>query len=84
MINKQFNSPAAAVADIHDGATILIGGFGAALLQELSELGVALPARCLGTPDALVEHGAKLSELGLDAAGIAEAVRDLVGERDSS
>ena len=30
MINKQHETPAAAVADIFDGATILIGGFGAA------------------------------------------------------
>ncbi len=30
MINKQFDSAADAVADIFDGATILIGGFGAA------------------------------------------------------
>ena len=61
-----------------------MGGFGASLLQELAERGVALPARCLGTPDALVEHGAKLSEFGLDAAGIALAVRELAGGRGSS
>jgi 3-oxoadipate CoA-transferase alpha subunit len=30
MINKRVNSPAAAVADIHDGATVMIGGFGEA------------------------------------------------------
>lgn len=30
MINKQYETPAEAVADIFDGATILIGGFGAA------------------------------------------------------
>jgi 3-oxoadipate CoA-transferase alpha subunit len=30
MINKQYDSPADAVADIFDGATVLIGGFGAA------------------------------------------------------
>lgn len=30
MINKQYETPADAVADIFDGATILIGGFGAA------------------------------------------------------
>ncbi len=30
MINKQYETPAAAVADIFDGATVLIGGFGAA------------------------------------------------------
>lgn len=30
MINKRFESAAAAVADIHDGATLMIGGFGEA------------------------------------------------------
>ena len=30
MINKRYETPAEAVADVHDGATILIGGFGAA------------------------------------------------------
>lgn len=30
MINKQYETPAEAVADIFDGATVLIGGFGAA------------------------------------------------------
>jgi 3-oxoadipate CoA-transferase alpha subunit len=30
MINKRYDSPAAAVADIHDGATVMIGGFGEA------------------------------------------------------
>jgi 3-oxoadipate CoA-transferase alpha subunit len=30
VINKQYDSPAEAVADIFDGATVLVGGFGAA------------------------------------------------------
>lgn len=30
MINKIFESLASAVADVHDGATIMIGGFGTA------------------------------------------------------
>lgn len=30
MINKRVDSPAAAVADMHDGATVMIGGFGEA------------------------------------------------------
>ena len=34
MINKRVNSPAAAVADIHDGATVMIGGFGTAGLPD--------------------------------------------------
>lgn len=30
MINKHYDTPAACIADIHDGATVMIGGFGAA------------------------------------------------------
>src|SRR5690349_14681523 len=30
MINKRYESPAAAVEDIHDGASVMIGGFGEA------------------------------------------------------
>lgn len=45
MINKQVESVAEAVRDIHDGATVLIGGFGAAgspieLIHALIDLGV--------------------------------------------
>jgi 3-oxoadipate CoA-transferase alpha subunit len=46
MINKISPSLEAAVADIHDGATVLIGGFGAA----------GMPAALI---DALIDHGAR-------------------------
>ncbi|WP_296663287.1 3-oxoacid CoA-transferase subunit A [Paraburkholderia sp.] len=46
MINKIFDSLQAAVADIHDGATVMIGGFGAA----------GMPAELI---DALIEQGAR-------------------------
>ena len=46
MIDKTVRSPAAAVADIHDGATVMIGGFGTA----------GMPAELI---DALLERGAK-------------------------
>jgi len=46
MINKVCDSTAAAVADVHDGATILIGGFGTA----------GLPAALV---DALLAQGAR-------------------------
>ena len=46
MIDKTVRSPAAAVADIHDGATVMIGGFGT----------VGMPAELI---DALLERGAK-------------------------
>ena len=40
------------------------------------------PARCLAVPDVLIEHGdpdAQTNATGLDAAGIARAVRELLG-----
>ncbi len=60
------------------------GGFGAAVLEALAAAGVAVPVRCLGIPDRLVEHGkpdAQRAELGLDSAAIGRAVRELVGAR---
>jgi 1-deoxy-D-xylulose-5-phosphate synthase len=58
------------------------GGFGEAVLLELARLGLQVPARVLGVPDEVVEHGAPgeiLASLGLDADGIARAARELLG-----
>lgn len=46
MIDKIYATPEAAVADIHDGATVMIGGFGNA----------GMPTRLI---DALIAHGAR-------------------------
>jgi 3-oxoadipate CoA-transferase alpha subunit len=46
MINKIVPSVAHAVRDIHDGATVMIGGFGAA----------GMPSELI---DALIQHGAR-------------------------
>lgn len=46
MINKIVSSLSAAVADIHDGATVMIGGFGTA----------GMPSELI---DALIDHGAR-------------------------
>lgn len=46
MVNKIVSSAAAAVADIHDGATVMIGGFGTA----------GMPAELI---DALIDQGAR-------------------------
>ena len=57
------------------------GGFGSAVLEALSAAGVVVASRCLGVPDWVIEHGdtEKIRcDLGLDAEGIARAVRDLV------
>jgi 3-oxoadipate CoA-transferase, alpha subunit len=46
MINKIVSTPAEAIADVHDGATVMIGGFGTA----------GMPSELI---DALIEHGAR-------------------------
>ena len=64
-----------------------IGGFGAAVLEALSEAGVCVPTRCLAIPDRLVEHGDSKEirrELGLDAEGIARAAASLFEEAKAS
>jgi 1-deoxy-D-xylulose-5-phosphate synthase len=59
------------------------GGFGSAVLECLAEADV-LPrrVRLLGLPDRFVEHGGQgelRREVGLDAAGVARAIREAAG-----
>ncbi|MEN8183237.1 MAG: 1-deoxy-D-xylulose-5-phosphate synthase [Myxococcota bacterium] len=61
-----------------------MGGFGGAVLEALAAEALAIPTRVLAVPDRLVEHGspgALRRELGLDAQGIARAVRELLAGR---
>jgi len=63
-----------------------MGGFGSAVLEALAAADVEVPVRCLAIPDRLVEHGDPdhlLHELGLDAAGIVRAARELLQHRKS-
>jgi 1-deoxy-D-xylulose-5-phosphate synthase len=56
----------------------VMGGAGSAVAEALARHGVATPVLHLGLPDRFVEHGdsAKLlAECGLDAAGIAAAIK---------
>jgi 1-deoxy-D-xylulose-5-phosphate synthase len=59
----------------------LMGGYGSALLEAASELGLDLGrVRRLGIPDAYIEHGERdelLAEVGLDVTGIIRACREL-------
>jgi 1-deoxy-D-xylulose-5-phosphate synthase len=59
--------------------SMLMGGFGSAVLEVASEDGLASEnIRRLGIPDQFVEHGDRdelLADLGLDAAGIARTCR---------
>ncbi|HZZ85751.1 MAG TPA: 1-deoxy-D-xylulose-5-phosphate synthase [Anaeromyxobacteraceae bacterium] len=64
----------------------LAGGFGSACLEAFERRGLLskLAVRRLGLPDEFVTHGdapRQRAELGLDAAGIARAARELLGAR---
>jgi 1-deoxy-D-xylulose-5-phosphate synthase len=66
------------VVTVEEGC--LPGGFGSAVLEVLAARGLAVPVKRLGLPDAFVGHGnaeAQRARFGLDAAGIARAVREL-------
>ena len=68
-----------AVLTVEDGTRV--GAFGSAVAELLGDTGVAVPVRRLGIPDRFVEHGAQallLSELGLDAEGVARSARELL------
>jgi 1-deoxy-D-xylulose-5-phosphate synthase len=56
----------------------LMGGAGSAVAEALAARGLATPLLNLGIPDRFVDHGDPallLASIGLDAAGIAKAVR---------
>jgi 1-deoxy-D-xylulose-5-phosphate synthase len=58
-----------------------MGGFGDAVLALLQAHGVHVPVRALGARDEVIEHGSPaevLADLGLDAAGIERAARELL------
>jgi 1-deoxy-D-xylulose-5-phosphate synthase len=77
-------SAAGRVVTVEENA--VVGGFGSACLEALERRGLlpALKTRRLGLPDEFVTHGdaaKQRARLGLDAAGVAAAVRELVGVR---
>jgi 1-deoxy-D-xylulose-5-phosphate synthase len=63
----------------------LMGGFGSAVVEAAVDAGLDCGhVRRLGIPDEFIEHGERnelLASLGLDAAGIAAAVRELAQSR---
>jgi 1-deoxy-D-xylulose-5-phosphate synthase len=62
----------------------VVGGFGSAVLEAASEMGLDTSrVRVLGLPDSWIyqdDRRAQLAEAGLDASGIARAVRTLLSE----
>ena len=75
MISKIFPSAAAAVADVHDGATVMIGGFGTAgMPSELIDALIAQGARAL----TIVNNNAGNGETGLAALLKGKRVRKII------
>jgi len=70
------------VLTVEDGTTI--GGMGSAVLEFMAKHNYHATVKMLGIPDRLVEHGT-LKELhhecGYDAAGIAQAVREMMKDK---
>ncbi|HPP07402.1 MAG TPA: transketolase C-terminal domain-containing protein, partial [Syntrophorhabdaceae bacterium] len=57
----------------------VIGGFGAGILEALSEEGILIPVKIMGLPDAFLPHGAQDTlrhATGLTKIGIAKKVLD--------
>jgi 1-deoxy-D-xylulose-5-phosphate synthase len=73
------------VVTVEEGC--LPGGFGSACLEAFERGGLlasGLSVRRLGLPDQFVTHGdpaRQRAEIGIDAAGIARACRELLGAR---
>ena len=75
VINKLYDSVESAMADIHDGATILIGGFGlAGIPAELIDALIAQGARDL----TIVNNNAGNGDTGLAALLKAKRVRKII------
>lgn len=75
MINKIVSSVSVAVADVHDGATVMIGGFGAAgMPAELIDALIAQGARDL----TVVNNNAGNADTGLAALLKAKRVRKII------
>lgn len=75
MIDKTFASVEAAVADVHDGATVMIGGFGnAGMPSALIDALIAQGARDL----TIVNNNAGNGETGLAALLKARRVRKII------
>ena len=72
---KQFKQ----VVTVDDGT--LIGGFGSAVLEFMSDHGYHCHVKRLGVPDRFIEHGTQAElyrECGFDSEGIAKTIKTLV------
>jgi 1-deoxy-D-xylulose-5-phosphate synthase len=66
------------VITVEDGC--LMGGFGSAVIEWMTDHGYQAQVKRLGIPDEVIEHGEQIElhrECGFDPEGIANAIRDL-------
>jgi 1-deoxy-D-xylulose-5-phosphate synthase len=66
------------IITVEDGT--VVGGFGSAVLEFMNEHNYHSSVKIMGIPDRLVEHGTPkqlYAEIGLDANGIAETLRQM-------
>jgi 1-deoxy-D-xylulose-5-phosphate synthase len=69
------------IVTIEDGT--IQGGFGSAILEFMAENGFTNKIKILGIPDQFIEHGTPeelYRECGIDAQGIVNTVKQLVGK----
>ncbi|WP_321997390.1 1-deoxy-D-xylulose-5-phosphate synthase [Draconibacterium orientale] len=69
------------IVTIEDGS--IQGGFGSAILEFMAENGFTNKIKILGIPDKFIEHGTPeelYRECGIDAQGIVNTVKQLVGK----
>ncbi|RRB03724.1 1-deoxy-D-xylulose-5-phosphate synthase [Larkinella rosea] len=67
------------VVTVEDGC--LMGGFGSAVIEFMTDHGYVARVKRLGIPDAVIEHGEQIDlhrECGFDPQGIADSVRELI------
>ncbi len=77
---KQLAQTHGALVTVEEGA--VMGGAGSAVAEALAEAGIVKPILHLGLPDKFIDHGDAgqlLAMCGLDAKGIAAAVRKRFG-----
>jgi 1-deoxy-D-xylulose-5-phosphate synthase len=78
---KQLAQMHDALVTVEEGA--VMGGAGSAVAEALAEVGIVKPILHLGLPDRFIDHGDAgqlLAACGLDAKGIAAAIRKRFGK----
>jgi len=71
-----------AIVTLEDHA--LEGGFGSAVLEQLSKLGLATPVVRVGWPDQFIEHGkveALRAKYGISVDGVMDKLIPVLGKR---